>query len=159
MLVSLLPLSLQNFISFRLANTIITDIAKSSIELLMDRAEDDLNNLFNETKELATSISRNPIIQKATTESFFPDETMRDLNIEAGKELLKLPDYRTYIKGIYIIGENETVFSSHSRELKNEIFRNKYWYKGILQSALSPVVIAPHGESHVKKIQPKDCSA
>ncbi|MDC7233532.1 MAG: sensor histidine kinase [Spirochaetales bacterium] len=149
LLLSLLPLVLMSIVSVRLSYNMIYKSTQANAEMVIDRVQEELDALLQETLSVADSIAGNAIIQEALQGNFNPEHKQFALNAKAAQELLAIFQYRKELFGIAVIGENGQTLISTDRILQEEDFRRKYWYREVLQYPIPPVVFPPHPESYV----------
>lgn len=149
LIIAIVPLLLMFGFSYKLSNTIIVKNTRNNAELIIDRTQEDLNNLFSEYISFLQTIADNPITQQALQMQINPQSSEYQLIIKTGEDLLNIFRYRDDIYSLAVIGENgQNIFNSN-RPRKRLDFRETYWYREALQSPFSPNYIAPHIGSYL----------
>lgn len=137
-------------VSHRVSTGIIKNIAIESTQRIIESVGREVNDILYEASSLSLAFSEDHFIQSGLRVRFDTIAERYAMDLRADSELHFISDYKQEIFGLYVIGENRTIFKSNARSVKDGDLRNSEWYRNIIGSD-NPVWFPPHTGSFVVK--------
>ncbi|MFY9284840.1 MAG: sensor histidine kinase [Miniphocaeibacter sp.] len=139
------------FIIYNISLSHIKSMTIASTESAVDKSANDLSNLLMNMENVAEMVAMDSEIQKALRLPL--PETKQDMfkqRLEYNQKILYMKQFSNQIDGIFVLGENGSIFRGSNKSLREEEYRNFDWYKKVVNENKS-LWIEPNNPSLLVK--------
>ncbi|QQK07791.1 cache domain-containing sensor histidine kinase [Miniphocaeibacter halophilus] len=139
------------FIIYYISLSHIKSMTISSMESSVEKSANDMNNLLKNMENVAEMVALDSEIQKSLRLPL--PETKQDIfkqRLEYNQKILYMKQFSNQIDGIFVLGENGSIFRGSNKSLREEEYRNFDWYKKVVKENES-LWIEPNNPSLIIK--------